>query len=263
MAPVPATPARAPADSVATIAAIGLVAYVSADVAHHAFGHGAACIGLGCRLESLSSVFVHCSCTGATIDLAGPLANLLLGVGALGAVRLGPRLAASVRLLLLLTAAFNLFYFAGQLAVGAATKTDDWAWPLQQFHTPASIRYGLVAVGSSMYLGTMRLLAGQLAPFAWPRARLMTLLACAWAAAGLIACATAALDPQPLPAILYHAVPQALLLPLGLLGVPARAFRRATAASVAAVLPFSWPWVIAAVLVGLTSILVLGPGITF
>ena len=206
----PAAPAaRAPADSFATIAAIGLVAYVSADVAHHAFGHGAACLGLGCRLESVSSVFVQCSCTGVTVDLAGPLANLLLGAGALGTVRLRSRAAASVRLLLLLTAAFNLFYFAGQLAVGAATKTDDWAWPLQQFHVPAVIRYGLVVGGSIAYWVTMRLLATQLAPFAWPRARLRTLLACAWATAGLIACATAALDHRPLTAILYHAVPQA------------------------------------------------------
>lgn len=261
MAPT-APPAYVPADSIATIAAIGLVAYVSADVAHHAFGHGAACVELGCRLESLSSVFVQCSCTGATIDLAGPLANLLLGVGALATVRFGLRLAASVRLLLLLTAAFNLFYFAGQLAVGAATKTDDWAWPLQQFHTLAPIRYGLVAVGSLTYLVTMRLLAAHLTPFALPRARLMTLVVCAWVTAGLIACATAALDHQPLTAILHHAVPQALLLPVGLLGVPARAFRRATAEAVAAALPFSWPWVITAVLVGLTSVLVLGPGIT-
>lgn len=118
MAPA-APPARAPADSVATIAAIGLVAYVSADVAHHAFGHGAACLGLGCRLESVPSVFVQCSCTGATVDLASPLANLLLGVGALGTVRFRPRAAASVRLLL--TAAFNLFYFAGQLAPPAVS----------------------------------------------------------------------------------------------------------------------------------------------
>jgi len=244
------------------MAAIGLVAYVSADVAHHAFGHGAACLGLGCRLESLSSVFVRCSCTGATIDLAGPLANLLLGVGALGTARFGPRTAASVRLLLLLTAAFNLFYFAGQLLVGAATKTDDWAWPLQHFQVPILIQYGLAAVGGVAYLVTIRLLAMQLAPFAFPRTRIMTLLFCAWAAAGLIACTTAALDHQPLNAILYHAVPQALLLPLGLLAVPARASRRATPEAIAAALSFSWPWVMVAVAVGLTSIVVLGPGIT-
>jgi len=246
---LPATPsqAAAPADNAATRAAIGVVAYVSADVAHHAFGHAAACLALGCRLESLSSVFVQCSCTGATIDLAGPLANLLLGVGALGAARFGPRTAAAGRLLLLLTAAFNLFYFAGQLVVGAATTTDDWAWPLQHFHIPALVRYGLVAVGSVAYLVTIRLLAAQLAPFAFPRARVTTLLSGAWVAAGLVACATAALDHHPLTAIFYHAVPQALLLPLGLLAVPARAFRRAVPEAMAAALPFSWPWVIVAV----------------
>jgi len=53
-----------------------------------------------------------------------------------------------VRLLLLLTAAFNLFYFAGQLMVGTATKTDDWAWPLEHFQVPILIQYGLAAVGA-------------------------------------------------------------------------------------------------------------------
>jgi len=251
-----------PADNRATVAAIGLLAYASADIAHHAFGHGVACLALGCRLESVSSIFVDCSCTSDTIDLAGPLANVLLGLGALGATYLGPQLAASVRLFLLLTAAFNLFYFAGQLVVGAATMTDDWALPLLDFQASVGLRYSLVAAGSLGYLVTIRLLAGQLAPFAFPRARVLALVAGAWATAGVFACVTAAFDPQPLRAILYHAVPQALLLPLGLFGIPTRASRRATAAASTAALPFSWPWVLVAVTIGLASILLLGPGIT-
>jgi hypothetical protein len=54
-------------DNTATIAAIGLLAYASADIAHHALGHGAACLGLGGRIISLSSIFVNCSLHGATI----------------------------------------------------------------------------------------------------------------------------------------------------------------------------------------------------
>jgi hypothetical protein len=69
-------------DNVATIGAIGLVAYVAADGAHHALGHGTACLALGGRIRSLSSIFVDCSLTGSAIDLAGPFANLVVGLGA-------------------------------------------------------------------------------------------------------------------------------------------------------------------------------------
>ena len=58
-----------PKDNIVTIAAIGLLAYASADIGHHAFGHGAACLGLGGRILSLSSIFVNCSLRGAAIDL--------------------------------------------------------------------------------------------------------------------------------------------------------------------------------------------------
>ncbi len=249
-------------DSIATVTAVGLSAYVSADVAHHVLGHASACVGQGGQLIFLSSVLVRCSCRGAWIDLAGPLANLLLGALALLAARFGRQMAASTRLFLLLTAAFNLFYFAGQLLFDVAFRTDDWAWPLRYFRVPEAGWYALLAFGLAVYLGTVRLLSTQLAFFAWPRARLNALVFVAWVAAGLIAGTTALLDQQAEGAVLYRALPQALLLPLGLLFVPGYASRRATPANAAGRLHFSGPWVAAALLVGAASILLLGPGIT-
>ncbi|SMB99832.1 hypothetical protein SAMN00120144_2789 [Hymenobacter roseosalivarius DSM 11622] len=208
-------PPATPRDSFATVAAIGLVAYVSAAVAQHVVGHGGACVEVGGRVEVLTSVFAQCSCKNAVVDLAGPLANLLLGAVALGAARFIPRTAAATRLFLVLTAGFNLLYFAGQLLFDVATKTDDWAWPLRYYRVPEPLRYGLLAFGLAAYWLTMRMLSLQLAPFALPRARATTLVYSAWAAAGLIACAT-------------RAIPQALVLPLGQGLVPARADRWAT-----------------------------------
>ena len=248
-------------DSFATVAAVALIAYVSADVAHHALGHGVACLAQGGRIESLSSVFVRCSCTGAAIDLAGPLANLLLGLGALGTIRFASLTAASARLFWSLTAAFNLFYFAGQLLFSAATRTDDWAWPLRYFHVAEPVRFALMALGCTAYVLTVRLLATQMASFAAPRARATALVYCAWTTAGLTACLTAAFDRQPAAALLYHAVPQSLLLPLGLLFVPVPAARRAALVAAENVLAFSLPWAMAAAVVGLASLLILGPGI--
>jgi hypothetical protein len=248
-------------DSLATAAALGLVAYVSADVAHHVVGHGGACLVAGGRLAVLTSVRVRCSCTAAAIDLAGPLANLLLGAGALAAARLVPHPRVTTQLFLLLLAAFNLFYFAGQLVFDVALRTDDWAWPLRYYNVPAVLRLGLAGAGCVAYWGTVRLLGRQLAPFAWPPARATALMAWAWGAAGLVAGATAALDHPAGPAILYRALPQALVLPLGLWFLPAQAGRRAAPDAAAAPLAFSGAWVVGAAAVGVASILVLGPGV--
>src|SRR5580658_2205809 len=94
-------------DNLATVGAIGLLAYVSADVAHHALGHGAACLALGGRIRSLSSVFVNCSVTGAVIDLAGPFANLVTGLAAALCIRVVHRTSTPTRLFFILVAAFN------------------------------------------------------------------------------------------------------------------------------------------------------------
>jgi len=248
-------------DSPATLAALGLLAYLSADVAHHVAGHGGACLALGGQLLRLTSIRADCSCTGAAIDLAGPLANLLLGAAAWAAGRWLRSAAAPTRLFLLLTAGFNLFYFAGQLAYCAAANTDDWWWPLRQARVPAAGRYLLAALGLALYGAVVPPLARQLASFATPRHRATRIVGLAWLAAGVVAAATAASDHPVSTALLAHALPQALLLPAGFWLLPARAAQMA--AKQAPPLAFSWHWVMAALVAGAGSVLLLGPGISF
>jgi hypothetical protein len=151
-----------------TTAAIDLLAYASAYIAHHASGHGATCLGPGGGIISLSSVFVNCSLRGATIDLAGPFANLVIGRMALLAVRIATRASSSTRLFYVLMAAFNLLWFASQLVFSAVMRTDDWAWVMHQFHVVKAVRYGMIAVGALLYLLTVRVIAAHMAPFAHP-----------------------------------------------------------------------------------------------
>jgi len=247
-------------DSLATLVAVSLIAYVSADVAHHALGHGAACLVLGGQIHSLSSIFVNCSLTGAAIDLAGPFANLLIGLVAALFARIALRQTTSARLFCILAAAFNLQWFALQLVFSAATLTDDWAFAVQEFHVSSLARYGLIAIGALSYVVTVQFIAAQMAPFARPVSRARTIVGTAWLTAGVIACATALLDANPAAAILRNAGPQSLLLSIGLLFVPARA-ARLSCSSAASMLARSFPWILAATLVGAASIVFLGPGI--
>jgi hypothetical protein len=247
-------------DDGTTIAAIGLLAYVSADVAHHAFGHAGACLALGGSVVSLSSVYVDCSLHGVAIDLAGPLANLLLGLVALGVARAGRFRTPAWRLFWAQVAAFNLLWLWGQLAFSAASGTDDWAWALERAGATEPIRAGLVAFSLLAYLLTIRVVASDFGPFAQPRERARRIVRIAWLAAGVMACTTAALDPHPGRAIVLHALPQSVLLSIGLLFVPARAARSSAAGDPAAAIDRSVPWLIAAGVAGVASILVLGPG---
>ncbi len=247
-------------DSVLTIGAIGLLAYLSADVAHHVLGHAGACLALGGQVQSLSSVHVQCSVTGSAVDLAGPVASLLVGMVAwLGARFTGLRRAAT-HLYCTLAAAFNFFWFGGQLAFSAATRTDDWAWAMQQYHVIEPIRYGMIACGVAFYLFAVRVVGYQLAPFAQPIARARIIAATAWVSAGVIAILTAALDHPASSVILRDAMPQSLLLPIGLLFAPARAARSASSDGASGCLPIMIPWIVSAAVACGLSVACLGPG---
>lgn len=250
-----------PADNATTIAAIGLLAYISADIAHHALGHAGACLALHGSVISLSSIYVDCSIHGAAVDLAGPLSNLLLGLVAMAVARIGSPAAAARRLFWILVAAFNLLWFWGQLAFSVASGTDDWAWALDQAGVIEPIRYGLVAFACLGYILTIHASAAAFAPFSHPRQRARRIVLVVWLTAAAIACATAMLDDDAVRAILLRALPQSALLSFGLLLVPSRAARWSATGDPAAAVVVSAPWVVAGVVIGVASILLLGPGV--
>jgi len=249
-------------DNIVTIIAIGLLAYASADISHHVFGHGAACLVLGGRIISLSSVFVNCSLHGAVIDLAGPFANLVVGLVAMLAARRATRVSSAPRLFYILVTAFNLLWFALQLVFSAATNTDDWAWGMDHFRGARLLQYCMVAVGALGYLLTIRVIAAQMTSFAQPRTRARIICLTVWLTAGVFACATVALDPNMVSAILQHALPQSIVLSIGLLFIPARATRLPSSSGAEPALTLSVSWVVMAVIVGIVSIVFLGPGVT-
>jgi hypothetical protein len=249
-------------DNIATVGAIGLLAYVSADVAHHALGHGAACLALGGRIRSLSSTFVDCSLTGSAIDLAGPFANLVVGLTAVLCIRVEHRISAAMRLFFILVAAFNLLWFGLQLVFSAATKTDDWAWAIQEFHIGRPGRYAIIAIGALLYVLTVRFIGSKMAPFAHPPTRAKAIVATTWLTAGAIACATAAFDHNAAATIVRHAAPQSLLLSIGLLFTPARAERLSSSYRAAPTITCSVAWIVIAIFFGAASMVFLGPGFT-
>jgi len=196
---------------------------------------------------------------GAAVDLAGPFANLAIGLAALAVAYYGRRrLGPAMRLFLALAAGFNLLWFTMQLSFSALARTDDFAWAMVHFHAGSLGRYALIALGAFGYIVSIREVVKLMAGFG-PRARARFLVLTNWLAAGAIACLTAAFDHHPIAAILHHAAPQSLLLSIGLLFVPGRIVPQEK--FVAPRIGFSVPWVFAACIVAAASVVWLGPGV--
>lgn len=242
-------------DDAPTIAALGLLAYLAADLAHHVLGHAMACRAVGGAVLSIAATAVSCSKTGAIIDLAGPAASLLTGLMAWMAAR-AFQSRPTARLFLILVAAFNLFWFEGQLAYSAAFGTDDWNQLIIGLGGALALKAGLVAVGLVAYGATVKGLETALGDFATPPAgRVWRIAVIAYTAAVVTALITAATDPGGPAAMLTRAAPQALL-PIGIL------LLRPSPSPSPKPLVDRRPVLIAVALIALAaSVLFLGPGL--
>ena len=137
--------------SVVSAVAIGALAFILACTSHEVMGHATACIAEGGRITLLTSVYFKCAGSGVVTDLAGPLANLVLALGAW--LLLKEHRSPDVRLMLALTLAFNLFWLSGCMLTSAATGTSDFAYPLRVLAvSPAWLaRVVLGTVGLAVY----------------------------------------------------------------------------------------------------------------
>jgi len=247
-------------DNLPTVVAVALVAYVTADIAHHGLGHGLMCWLQGGQIELLSSVFVRCSRTDMAIDLAGPAANLIVGLLAALALRIRRRMSGTAELFYILLAGFNLMWFSIHLVFSVVTDSDDWTWLLHVFNGAPAPRYFLIGAGVLVYVMAARYLRTRMANFARPPGRARVILFAAWLSAGAIACATAVFDSHGPGTVWYKAIPQSLLLSVGLLSL-ARVRQIEPPSQESPPIPGSRGWMTAAVVLCVLSIVLLGPGI--
>lgn len=178
-------------DDALTVAAIAILAMCVSTTAHEAIGHGGACLASGGRIAQLTSVYFQCAPGGQWIPAAGPAGNLVAAVLAGIGAKLTPAARPRLRLLLALVMAISLFWEAGYLLYAMARREGDWAIAAREVFgslTPV-VRIAGAAAGIGLYLLGARLVAGAVRPFG-DRAR--RLLALAWTAAGVAACAAAA-----------------------------------------------------------------------
>ena len=203
-------------DSVATLAAVGVIAYVFETIGHEALGHGTACLALGGRIEAIAPLWMRCSETSKVITASGPLFNVL------AAALLGAALCTGTRLttfyfLLWFGCAFNALVACGYLMVGGATTFGDWGVLFEPITPPWAWRAAALGLGLAGYLVSLRLLSrlyGRLvAADGFAKAVLLRRLLVPGGAAALVACAAEFAAGQPYAA--------GFVLPLACTIVPA------------------------------------------
>lgn len=158
MGEVSRTLRRGSSDDAPTVLAVGALAATLAAVCHETVGHGLACVAEHAHVLLLTSIWFRCSGGAAVTAAGGPIGNLVAGTAAvtlLSCHAVSPR----ARLLLLMVGGLDLFWFAGQLAWGSLTNSDDWRYAALQMGWPGIWRPIAAAVGIGSYALLVRWLA--------------------------------------------------------------------------------------------------------
>ncbi|HSP35790.1 MAG TPA: hypothetical protein VLU46_15870 [Thermoanaerobaculia bacterium] len=224
--------------SVATAAAIGVVAYAVMDMVHEAGGHWLSTMFVpAVHVVSISTVGLHTQGESRVVAAAGTIANLIAGT-ILMWLCARRREGTTSRYFLWLAGTVNLME-VGYLVYSGVSGLGDWSVVVQGL--PA--RIAMIVAGLAGYIFVVRLAA-----------RLIDVDAAAvivaYVAGSALMIAGAAMNPLR-HAILLSGLPAGFAMTAGLLA--ARDGKLA--------LPFSRTWIIAGLFVAAAFVLLLGPGV--
>ena len=142
-----------------TLAMIGVLGYMIADIVHEVIGHGGTCLIVGNKVSLITSAYFKSSPGNLLVDNGGPIANLIFGGLAftlLNKTNLP-------KLLLLHVAAYNLFWFSGTVLHSLVSHTGDWTFAIMEISSGLAGKLILLAAGVSSYALFLRILQSQLA----------------------------------------------------------------------------------------------------
>jgi hypothetical protein len=190
----------APRDSLAMLAALGILAYAASMMTHEALGHGGYCLAVGGHSVLLTAWEESCDFPGVpplAVKAAGPLAQLAAGLLAWLILRHSAPKGARPRYLLWMYMVFNLFISSSYVAFSGVSDFGDAA-ELIAGHQPRIVwQTGLVLLGLVIYALSIQATALEFREFTnrdGETSRLYRLVWVPYLSAGVFACCTAALN---------------------------------------------------------------------
>jgi len=253
-----------------TIAAIAISATVIANFIHEGLGHGGLCVATGGQPLVLSTVHFQCSANTRLVAAGGTLANLIFGAAFWGTARAVKR-AALWRYFFWLLMTLNLFDAGGYFLFSGIGNFGDWAAVVAGWQPPWAWRAGLVALGTVTYfLLFVPLCVRELGPFLGKdaeirvrRARQLTVVP--YLTSGVLSCAAGALNPVGPLLILLSAAAASFGGHSGLawMWTLLRGRRIPSSELQMPEIERNRAWMIAAAVLAIVFIALLGPGVKF
>jgi hypothetical protein len=246
--------------SKATIMSMAVIASALATLLHEGVGHSVVAWLRGDVPTELTSNHLSSLRPDRWVDAAGTLVNLMVGAGSLLASRsAGDR--ANIRYFFWILAALNLLPGAGYFLFSGIIGFGDWFEVIAGLPYQVPLRIGMAVFGAGLYLLIVRLLAVSVRPFVSDRRAYNTVGRLPYYAACLFSCAAGALDPLGLKLLFTSTIPAAFGGSSGLMW--ADSLLPSAPAERKLIVSGEPAWWIAAVLLGICYILVLGRGIQF
>ncbi len=260
-----------------TVGALAVVAYCIGNVVHEGLGHGGACVLVGGKPQELNAIFFECSIDGLPpaarrwLAAGGSIANLLVAIPAWIALQWLPRHAGRGRAFGWLLLAVNLLTPFGYLLFSGLGNIGDWAVVVSGLQPTLAWRGALAVAGAVLYFVLApRLLMPWLEPFLGTgterrQARARTLAVLPYVVGGLTFVLAGLLNPHGLYLVLISAAAASFGGTSLLAWYPRLWARHPALAPEDAPLgvPRSRGWLIAAAIVLVLFVGVLGPGVRF
>jgi hypothetical protein len=243
-----------------TIVSMAVIASALGTLLHEGLGHGVTAWLRGDIPTELTSNHLQSLRPDKWVDAGGTLVNLAAGgVALLGSRMLGER--ANVRYFLWVLAAFNLLSGAGYFMFSGIFAFGDWYEVIRGMPHEGTVRVGMTLFGAGLYTLTVWLLALGVRPFVGERKTYNVVGRLPYLAAGIFSCVAGVFDPLGLKLLFVSTIPAAFGGSSGMLWADELMPR--TAPEKALVLKRAVGWWIAAAVIGISYVVVLGRGIEF
>lgn len=254
-----------------TVACIGIVVYILGNIVHEDLGHGGACLLTGGRPLIVTAVNMECSVDNRLIIAGGSLMNVVAAGVYFLLGRATSRTSPHLKYFLWLSMTVSLLSVGGYLAFSGIGGFGDWAMFIQGFSPQWAWRVGLAVAGVVGYLAAVRWSLLELRPLIGSgraqRVGLARRLSIPpYFAGGMVECLAGALNPQGWFLVAMSAAAStfggtsALLWSAEWLRggmIPAGPDAKPLP------IPRSWAWIVAAAVIAVCFIFVLGRGIHF
>lgn len=252
-----------------TIIAIAIVATVVADVLHEGVGHGGACLLTGGHPLAFSTVHFDCDNSGRLVAAGGTIVNFIAGLIFWFASRRATR-STRLRYFLWLSMTLNFFGAGGYFLFSGVGNIGDWADVIAGFQPAWVWRIGLTLLGAASYglfmwiaLLEMRPFLPPAGPERWKRARRLSLVS--YFTDGILACIAGLFNPVGMILVAISAAAASFGGASGLYWMWnwLKGPRISGGSFEMPPLTRSRGWIVAASILAVVFIVVLGPGLRF